>query len=66
MTVRAIVAVAETEHSYPMELDEEPKPGDVIVLTVDDVAGEYVVVDVDPTGFSDRAPYLYGVYVKPR
>lgn len=66
MTVKAIVAVSETEHTYPMQFDTEPKPGDLIKLTVDNVEGDYVVIDVDPTGFSDSAPYLYGVYVKPR
>lgn len=66
MSVNALVAIAETDHNYPMQFESEPRPGDVIKLTVDNLPGEYVVVDVDPTGFSDRVPYLYGVYVKPK
>jgi len=66
MTVRATVAVAETEHSFPMVFDNEPQPGDVVTLTVEGLPGTYVVVDVDPTGFAGNPPYLYGVYVKPQ
>ncbi len=66
MTVNAMVAVAETDHAFPMQFDAEPQIGDVVTLTIGEVTSEYLVVEIDPTGFSNDAPYLYGVYVKPK
>lgn len=66
MTVNAMVAVAETDQAFPMQFHTEPQIGDVITLTVGESTSEYIVLEVDPTGFSNDAPYLYGVYVKPR
>lgn len=66
MTVNAMVAIAETEHTFPIQFDSEPQIGEELTLTVDEVPRKYVVVDVDPTGFSNSAPYLFGVYVRPK
>lgn len=66
MEVRALVAIADTELDYPITLKSEPKVGDTITLHVDKSDRDFVVVEVNPTGFSNSAPYLYGVYVKPK
>jgi len=66
MSVKAMIAIADTKQTYPLTLDDEPKFGDVIKLHVEDAEREFVVVEVDPTGFTSNAPYLYGVYVKPK
>lgn len=66
MEVKALVAVAETDETFPITFHSEPSPGEIIPLTVDGVTSDYVIVDVDPTGFANSVPYLYRVYVKPR
>ncbi|RAH34037.1 hypothetical protein DOT37_07360 [Pantoea agglomerans] len=66
MEVRALVAIAGTKQTYPITLESEPKIGDPITLHVDKSDRDFVVVEVNSTGFSNAAPYLYGVYVKPK
>lgn len=66
MTVNAIVAIAETEDTFPIQFDAEPQIGDEVTLIVDNVSCLYIVIEVDPTGFSNSAPYLLGVYVRPK
>ena len=64
--IKALVAVAETEHSYPVSFENKPKSGQIIPLNVDGVDGEYVVIDVESVGFDRSEPYMYTVYVKPK
>ena len=66
MEIRALVAIADTEQDYPITLKSEPKIGDTITLYIDEADREFIVVEVNPTGFSNEAPYLYGVHVKPK
>lgn len=66
MDVKALVAVAETDETFPITFPGEPAPGEIIPLTADGVTSDYVIVDVDPTGFDNSVPYLYQVYVKHR
>lgn len=66
MMIKALVAVAETDFTYPVSFITEPKPGQVIPLNVDGVDGEFVAVEVEPVGFDGSSPYMYTVYVKPK
>ena len=65
MEVRAIVGIAGTDETYPITFEKVPEPGESITLTVEGISSHYYIVDVDPTGFENSAPYLYRVYVKP-
>ena len=64
--IKTLVAVAETDFTYPVSFDCTPQPGQIIPLNVDGVDGEYVAVDVDPVGFDPSNPYMYTIYVKPK
>ncbi|MDV5140813.1 hypothetical protein [Chimaeribacter arupi] len=66
MSVKALVAIAETEKTYPFTFDKEPQVGDSLTLYVDEEDREFVVTDVMPTGFVNSPPYLYGVCVRPK
>jgi hypothetical protein len=66
MDVKAIVAVADSDETFPISFIIEPKLGDILPLTVAGETREYVIVDIDTTGFENSVPYLYRIYVKPK
>ena len=66
MSVKVLVAIAETEKTYPLTLVKEPEVGEPLILYVDGEDREFVITEVDPAGFTNSEPYLYGVYVRPK
>ncbi|GEM_PF-4875356 len=66
MEIKALVGIAHHEETFPITFESEPKPGDILQLTVEGETSDYTIVDVDPTGFENSTPYLYRVYVKPK
>lgn len=66
MEIRALVSITGNEQTYSITLEYEPKIGDTINLHVDEADKQFVVVEVNPTGFINAPPYLYGVHVEPK
>lgn len=66
MEIRALVAIAGSEQTCTITLEYEPKFGDMITLHVDEIDKEFYVVEVNPTGFINASPYLYGLHVEPK
>lgn len=66
MSIQAMIGIAETETIIEKPLEELPKSGDILTLSVEGEDDQYEVVDVDPNnGFSGEAPKSYRIYVRP-
>jgi len=66
MTIKVIVAIAETDFHCTIGLEKEPKPSDIIPLSVEGKYGDYVISEVQPVGFDIRNPTFMTAYVIPK